>query len=69
MVVMHRLDRGRQLAELKGLAAGDEVALGREYVVSVFDTAHTIPSRGFVVYERRNKLKDEFIGLPGERIK
>jgi len=69
MVVMHRLDRGRQLADLRGLAAGDEVALGREHVVSVFDTAHTIPSRGFVVYERRNKLKDEYVGLPGEKIK
>ncbi|MBY0457536.1 MAG: metal-dependent hydrolase, partial [Gemmataceae bacterium] len=69
MAIMHRLDRGRQLAHLHGLAAGAEVELTREHVVTAFDTVHTIPSRGFVVWERRNKLKDEFIGLPGEKIK
>jgi ribonuclease Z len=69
MAVMHRLDRGRQLAEVKGLLPGDEVELGREHVVTVFNTVHTIPSRGFVVWERRNKLKEEFVGLPGEKIK
>jgi ribonuclease Z len=69
MLIMQRLDRGRQVAELKGLAAGDEIELGRNQIVTVFDTVHTIPSRGFVVWERRNKLKDEFIGLPGDKIK
>ncbi|MCE9567022.1 MAG: metal-dependent hydrolase [Planctomycetes bacterium] len=69
MMIMHRLDRGRQLAEVKGLAAGDEIELSREHIVSVVNTFHTIPSRGFIVSERRRKLKDEFIGLPGEKIK
>ena len=69
MVIMHRLDRGRQLAEVKGVAAGDEIELSREHVVSAFDTVHTIPSRGYIVWERRNKLKDEFLGLPGEKIR
>ena len=69
MTIMHRLDRGRQLAHIKGLTAGDEIELSREHVVTVFNTAHTIPSRGFVVWERRNKLKDEFVGLPGDKIR
>src|SRR5262245_35970821 len=69
MVIMHRLDRGRQLAEVKGVAAGDEIELSREHVVSAFDTVHTIPSRGYIVWERRNKRKDEFVGLPGEKIR
>lgn len=69
MAVMHRLDRGRQLADVRGLAAGDEIELSREQVVGVVNTVHTIPSRGFVVWERRNKLKDEYVGLPGEKIK
>ena len=30
---------------------------------------HTIPSRGFVVWERRQKLKEEYVGLPGDRIR
>lgn len=69
MHVMHRLDRGRQLADVRGVTAGDEIELSREHVVTVFDTVHTIPSRGFVVWERRNKLKDEYVGLPGDQIR
>jgi len=69
MLIFQRLDRGRQLADLRGVKAGDEIDLSRELVVTVFDTVHTIPSRGFVVWDRRNKLKDEFVGLPGEKIR
>ncbi len=69
MAIMHRLDRGRQLADVRGLTAGDEIELSREHVVTVFNTVHTIPSRGFVVWERRNKLKDEYVGLAGDKIR
>jgi ribonuclease Z len=69
MMVMHRLDRGRQLAELKGLSHGDEVELTRDHVVTVVNTVHTIASRGYIVWERRKKLKDQYIGLPGDKIK
>lgn len=69
MVVMHRLDRGRQIADIRPVVAGDEIELSREHVVTVFDTVHTVPSRGFVVWDRRNKLKDEYVGLPGEKIR
>ncbi|HSQ54707.1 MAG TPA: metal-dependent hydrolase [Gemmata sp.] len=96
MVIMHRLDRGRQLADVKGIAPGDTIPLDRTRVVTAmetqctgiatdaipdaeldqpghvlkaFDVVHTIPSRGFLVSEVRKKLKDEFVGLPGEKIK
>lgn len=69
MMVMHRLDRGRQLADVRGLAPGDEIELNREQVVTVVNTVHTVPSRGFIVSERRRKLKPEYVGLPGEKIK
>ena len=69
MVVMNRLDRGRQVADLRPVEKGQEIELSREHVVTVFDTVHTIPSRGFVVWDRRNKLKDEFVGLPGDKIR
>jgi ribonuclease Z len=69
MLIMQRLDRGRQIADIRPLVAGEEIELGRNHVVGVFNTVHTIPSRGFLVWERRNKLKDEFVGLPGEKIK
>jgi ribonuclease Z len=37
--------------------------------VTVSPTVHTVPSLGFVVWERRKKLKPEFFGLPGETIR
>ncbi|HUT10800.1 MAG TPA: MBL fold metallo-hydrolase [Thermoguttaceae bacterium] len=64
-----RLDRGRLPCELKPAAPGDEIELSREHVVTVSATTHTIPSLGFVLWERRRKLKPEFHGLPGEQIR
>ena len=64
-----RLDRGRQVCDLVGMEPGQEVELSREHVVSAWATTHTIPSRGFVVWDRKNKLRDEFLGLPGEKIR
>src|SRR5262249_17704426 len=69
LLVVQRLDRGRQLCELVGVKPGDEIELSRENVVTVFATTHTIPSVGYLVWERRNKLKEEYHGLPGERIR
>ncbi len=64
-----RLDRGRLPCELRPLRPGDEVELSREHVVTVSPTVHTVPSLGFVVWERRRKLKPEYLGLAGEQIR
>jgi len=64
-----RLDRGRLPCELVPTAPGDEIELSREHVVTVSATTHTVPSLGFVVWQRRRKLKPEFHGLPGEKIR
>ena len=64
-----RLDRGRMLCELIGLKAGDEVDHSREHVVTTFATKHTVPSIGYVVWDRRKKLKPEFLGLSGNEIR
>ncbi|MFO0936113.1 MAG: metal-dependent hydrolase [Gemmataceae bacterium] len=69
LLVMQRLDKGRQNAFLEGVEPGDEIDLSREHVVTVFMTTHTIPSRGYIVWERRRKLKEEFVGLPNEKIR
>ena len=34
-----------------------------------FATTHTIPSFGYLVWERRFKLKEEYHGLPGDKIR
>lgn len=64
-----RLDRGRLPCELIGVRAGDEIELSRELVVTAHETAHTVPSVGYVVWERRRKLKPEFQQLTGEQIR
>lgn len=69
LLVMQRLDRGRMVCQLNGLKAGDEVDLSREYVVTVFPTTHTIPSLGYLVWDRRHKLKEEYHGLSGDKIR
>jgi ribonuclease Z len=64
-----RLDRGRTPCTLLPARPGDEIELSREHVVSVSSTCHTLPSVGYVVWDRRRKLKHEFQGLPGEKIR
>src|SRR4051812_29067189 len=41
MLIMQRLDRGRQIADVRPLVAGEEIELGRNHVVSIFNTVHT----------------------------
>src|SRR5436305_3794492 len=60
LLVFQRLDRGRMVCNLEGVTPGQEIALSREHVVTVFATKHTIPSVGYLVWERRNKLKEEY---------
>jgi len=64
-----RLDRGRLPCTLLPISPGDEIGLSRELVVTISATRHTVPSLGFVVWERRQKLKPEFRDLPGEKIR
>jgi ribonuclease Z len=64
-----RLDRGRLPCELLPAAPGDEIELSREHVVTVSATCHSVPSLGFIVWERRQKLKREYEGLTGDQIR
>jgi ribonuclease Z len=69
LLVMQRLDRGRMVCQLHGVKAGEEIELSREHVITPFATTHTIPSLGYVVWDRRFKLKEEYLGLAGEQIR
>jgi ribonuclease Z len=70
MLQMFRtLDRGAMPCELIGVLGGDEIEIGREYVVRAVPTRHTIESVGFVVEHRRHKLKPEFQQLSGPEIR
>jgi ribonuclease Z len=64
-----RLDRGRMLCELIAAPPHAEFELSREHVVTTFPTVHTVPSLGYIIWERRRKLKPEFQGLTGDQIR
>lgn len=64
-----RLDRGRLPCELIGVKPDEEIDLSRELVVTAHATRHTIPSLGYVVWERRRKLKTEYAHLSGNQIR
>ncbi len=67
--VWQRLDRGRMVCDIKGVKAGDEIELSREHIMTVFGTKHTVPSVGYVIWDRRKKLKPEFQKLTGDEIR
>ena len=67
--LLRELDRGRMPCRLVPTNPGDEIELSRENVVTVVATRHTIPSLGFIVWDRRRKLKAEYQGLAGEQIR
>jgi ribonuclease Z len=64
-----RLDGGRMPCRLVATKPGDEIELSREHVVTVSATEHRVPSLGFVVWDRRRKLKPELQSLTGEQIR
>ncbi len=64
-----RLDRGRLPCDLIAVRPGDEITLSRELVVTAHATSHTVPSLGYIVWERRRKLKPEYQQLAGPEIR
>ena len=67
--VWQRLDRGRMVCEIKGVKPGDEIELSREHLLTVFGTKHTVPSVGYVIWDRRKKLKPEYQNMTGDQIR
>jgi ribonuclease Z len=64
-----RLDGGRMPCRMVPTKPGDEIELSREHVVTVSATEHRVPSLGFVVWDRRRKLKPQYQQLTGEQIR
>ncbi|MEM8739022.1 MAG: MBL fold metallo-hydrolase [Planctomycetota bacterium] len=54
--------------ELIGLEPGEEQEIKNNHVLRAFETVHTVPSLGYTLLEKRSKLKEEFAGLPQERL-
>ena len=69
LAVFSRLDRGKLPCKLVGMTPGQEVELSRELVVTACQTWHTLPSLGYIVWERRKKLKEEYASLSEHEIR
>jgi ribonuclease Z len=67
--VFSRLDRGRLPCTLVPITPHQEIEISRELVVTTYPMRHSIPALGFIVWERRKKLKPEFSHLTGDQIR
>lgn len=53
----------------QGLAPGDEFQLGPDLFGRAFRTLHSVPSLGYLLFRRVQKLKPEYLGLAGEEVR
>ncbi|NOY24376.1 MAG: hypothetical protein GXP62_00740 [Oligoflexia bacterium] len=66
--VWRRLDGSELPCQVVGLPAGDSFAIRPGLWATAHATNHRVVSQGYVLTERRNKLKDRFKGLPGHQL-
>jgi len=50
------------------LADGDEYEVRRNLLIRAFSVPHTAASLGYLIYDRREKLLDEYLGLSSPQI-
>lgn len=67
--IIQRLDRGRLPCNLVGCEGGEMIDLSREHLLMPYETCHSVKSLGYVLYDRRKKLKAEYADLTGEQIR
>jgi ribonuclease Z len=63
------LERQKTPYEIKTIEHGEEIQIKNNIVLRAFKTEHTCPSMGYVILEKRTKLKEEYVGLPQEKLR
>lgn len=63
------LERQRTPHEIVAIEPDAEFQLRPNVFVRAIEVSHTTPALGFVAIERRSKLRDEFHGLPQDRLR
>jgi len=63
------LERQRTPHEIVGLEPGVDFQLRPNVFVRGIEVSHSAPSLAFVVLERRSKLREEFHGLPQDKLR
>jgi ribonuclease Z len=69
MAGFENLEQQKTLYDLVSLEPDQQVEIKNNIFLRAFSTDHTSPSTGYVVIERRTKLKDEFMELPQEKLR
>jgi len=67
--VWRRLDGSRLSCNLIPAEPGSRIPIGPDREARTFRTLHPVPSLGYAICSRKRKLKEEYVGLPGERIR
>jgi ribonuclease Z len=65
---LSHIQRYKLDADWVGVKPGDEHQLRRDLWVRVFRTHHTVPSVGYQLFRRVQKLRAEYVGMPGREI-
>jgi ribonuclease Z len=55
--------------ELLPLEPEESIEIKNNIMLRGFETEHTVPSFGYSVIERRSKLREEYVGLPQEKLR
>lgn len=63
------LERQETPHEIIGMNPGDVAEVKPNLFLRAHQSSHTIPSLGYALFERRNKLRDEYVSLPQDRIR
>jgi ribonuclease Z len=63
------LERQKTPYNLVALEPEQSVEIKNCFHLKGFHTEHTAPSMGYVVYEKRSKLKTEYVDLPQEKLR
>src|SRR5262249_17303259 len=63
------LERQSTPYKLLPLKPDQEVQIKNNIMLRGFEVEHTVPSFGYVVVEKRSKLKEQYNGLPQEKLR
>ena len=63
------LERQNTPYKIIPLKPGDEFMIKNNIFIRPVEVEHTVPTFGYAIVEKRSKLKDEFNGMPQEKLK
>ena len=67
--IWQRIDDHDYRYELSALSAGERIELDRQFAVEPFGTVHRVPSQGYLLYQKRKRLREEWRGASPEDIR